>query len=166
MTNTPEIHLDLLVSLKAVHNAAPGTLISWHLLDVVPFGAATSPDLDNHIIKARLTLHRSETEAYLYNLQSPEPSLFLVIRTDENAAPEIHLATVSPYEAQDYMDGDEEQVERIVMTDDMLHWLHDFIAANDKKEPFKKRRRDAKKTDDEKFGKTPIFLSDKDRLKL
>ncbi|MGI9464180.1 MAG: DUF3305 domain-containing protein, partial [Aestuariivirgaceae bacterium] len=54
-----------------------------------------------------LELHRAEAEAYLYNLQSPEPSIFAVLRHDEEseeAVPfDVHVVTASPYEAQDYL---------------------------------------------------------------
>ena len=36
-----------------------------------------------HAATLELELHRAEAEAYQYNLTSPEPSLFVVLREDE-----------------------------------------------------------------------------------
>ena len=106
-------------------------------------------------------LFSQETEAYLYNLESPTPSLFAVLREDEESVAEVpfdvHLVTASPYEAQDYLDSSEENVERITMDEAMRLWVERFVREHHKKEEFKKRRRDKVKGDEYKFGQEPIF---------
>jgi hypothetical protein len=108
-----------------------------------------------------LELFSQETEAYLYNLQSPSPSLFAVLREDEESVAEVpfdvHLVTASPYEAQDYLDSSEEHVDRINMDDAMRSWVKRFVDEHHQDEEFKKRKRDKVKGDEYKFGQEPIF---------
>ncbi len=107
-----------------------------------------------------LELHASETEAYLYNLGSPLPSLFLVLREDDASVMEvpfaIHLITASPYEAQDYMDSSEEHVDRIAMDEGMKAWVERFVSINHQEQDFKKRKRDKLDIDEHKFGQEPL----------
>ena len=105
-------------------------------------------------------LHRAETEAYLYNLQSPEPSLFAVVRHDEESEEDvpfdIHVATLSPYEAQDYLDCSEEQVDRLALPNDLAVWMEGFVEAHHVEQEFKKRRRDKVSVEEHKFGQESI----------
>ncbi len=107
-----------------------------------------------------LELHRAETEAYLYNLQSPEPSVFAVLRQDEEsdaAVPfDVHVVTVSPYEAQDYMDSSEEQVDRLNLPPDLKLWLERFVEMYHVEQEFKKRKRDKVDIEEHKFGQEPL----------
>ena len=107
-----------------------------------------------------LELHRAEAEAYLYNLQSPEPSIFAVLRHDEEseeAVPfEVHVVTASPYEAQDYLDSSEEHVDRIVLPAELAGWMQEFVDEHYIEEEFKKRRRDKVSMEEHKFGQESL----------
>ncbi len=113
-----------------------------------------------HAATLELELHRAEAEAYHYNLSSPEPSLFVVLREgdgEESGAPILaELVTASPYEAQDYLDSSEELVERILMPADIQVWVSDFVQAHYKEQPFKKRKRDKVEVEEYKFGQEPL----------
>ncbi len=90
-----------------------------------------------------LELHVKETEGYRLNLATGLPTVFVVLRYDDEAEAGIvpFLATVSPYEAQNCLDGDEDLVEPVPMPDVVKDWLADFIANYHVDEPFKKRKR-------------------------
>lgn len=113
-----------------------------------------------HAATLELTMHRAEAEAYQYNLTSPEPSIFVVLREpdeDDDDVPIVaELVTVSPYEAQDYLDSSEELVERILMPDNIKAWVSEFVDAHYKEEPFKKRKRDKLRPEEYKFGQEPL----------
>ncbi len=107
-----------------------------------------------------LMMHSAETESYLYNLESPVPSLFAVLREDEESDAEVpfdvHLVTLSPYEAQDYLDSSEEHVDRITLDEAMLAWMARFVDEHHVAEEFVKRKRNKLRTEDYKFGQEPI----------
>lgn len=113
-----------------------------------------------HAATLELCLHRAEAEAYQYNLTSPEPSVFLVLRVDEEDDDDVpivaELVTVSPYEAQDYLDSSEELVERILMPENIKAWVSEFVDAHYTEEPFKKRKRDKIRPEEYKFGQEPL----------
>ncbi len=112
---------------------------------------------------AQLDLFRKETEAYIANIESSAPSLYVVLRESEreDTPIEVHLVTASPFEAQDYMDSSEETVERIAMPDELLEMIGKFIDDHHVEETFRKRKRDEVDLNEEKFGKEPIFISRK-----
>jgi len=96
-----------------------------------------------HAGSLELELFRKETEGYKHNLSLEQPSVFIVLREgDEDDPQEItpFLATVCPYEAQDYMDSGEDIVEQVPMPDSVAAWLAVFIEAHHVDEPFKKRK--------------------------
>lgn len=117
----------------------------WRLLteepDRVRYHAATLP----------LELHRGDTEAYVANLESAAPAIYVVLRTDTEDASghEVvpHHVTVSPYEAQHYLHSGEEIVERMLLPDALLTWVKDFTDTHHEAEVFVKRRRDRVPTD-------------------
>lgn len=115
----------------------------WRVLreedDAIEFHAAT----------VEVELHGADTEAYLHGLSAKEPAVYVVLRdTGEGDCPlEVVLATVSPYEAQDYCDSGEEIVEKVPMPDAVQAWIEDFIAKHHIEETFIKRKRDKKKVD-------------------
>lgn len=90
-----------------------------------------------------LELHVKETEGYLLNLGTKLPSVYVVLRYDDEVEAGIapFLATVCPYEAQNCLDGDEDLVETVPMPDAVKAWLADFVAEYHVDEPFKKRKR-------------------------
>ena len=167
MTNQGEHHLDCLVLLKAVQPVAPLAPLSWQIITIQPANTLLKEDAPDLILKARLTLYPPDREAYEYNLACPEPSLFLILRTSDNeGAPHLHSLTASPFEAQDYQDGEGEIIERWQLEGEIKTWLEDFMQTHAEQEPFKKRKRGPRTEEKQQFGKTPIFLDNKDRLKL
>ena len=120
----------------------------------VQFHAATLP----------LELFRKETEGYKYNLSLDQPSVFVVLRDDDDdGSDEVipFMATVCPYEAQDYMDSSEETVQSVPMPDTVASWLAEFVETNHVDEPFKKRKRKAFDPRKEGFDKPPSRVSKK-----
>lgn len=106
--------------------------------EVVEFHAATRP----------LELYVSDTEAYVHELQSRSPSIYVVLSPDDSRPGipwKVSLVTASPYEAQDYSDSDEVMVEKIAMPDGMHAWIAAFVAQHHEEEAFVKRKR--RKTD-------------------
>ena len=117
----------------------------WRLMrqegEVAEFHAATLP----------LELHRADVEAYNVSLAMSPPSVFVVLRPDEDpdSKQEIFVqgVTASAYEAQDYTDSGEETVEAVPMPEGLVAWVRDFVAAHFTDEPFIKRKRDKKRID-------------------
>jgi len=107
--------------------------------------------------RAQLELFRKDTEAYIANIASSAPSLYIVLREDEDAPVNVHLVTASPFEAQDYLDSSEELVERISMPEPLLELIGAFIKEHHVEETFRKRKRDEVDLEEQKFGKEPIF---------
>ena len=119
-----------------------------------------------HAATVPLELHRKETEGYLFNLNDKVPALYVVMREDEDSPDgempyAVHIVTASPFEAQDYLDSGEDLVERIAMPPMLLDWVKAFVAEHHVEETYKKRKRDSLKTEEQKFGKEPIFISRK-----
>lgn len=118
---------------------------SWKLLredgDVSEYHAST----------VDLTLYVSDTEAYVHELQSQQPSIYVVMRdaedADDDAPLDVLKVTASPYEAQDYCDSGEETVERVSMPTSVLEWVAAFVAEHHIEEEFVKRRRDKLRID-------------------
>ena len=109
--------------------------------DTVDFHAGTLP----------LTLHRSETEAYLTAISCDVPKLYVVMRTplhDSETRPlDLLTVTASPYEAQDYTDNGEDIVEPVAMPPAMIAWIQSFIDKHHHDEVFIKRKRDKSRID-------------------
>lgn len=132
-------------------------------------GGAVGGDL--YFADAVLDLHHAEAEAYAENLQSSDPSIYLVLRQgedeDEDAgfgtaeeesdpdAPDMHLAelSLSPYNIQDYEDCGEDQVEKLPLVGPIHDFVEEFVAAHFRPEPFKKRVRDRANMDAHRGGR-------------
>lgn len=126
--------------------AAPA---QWTLLrrdgDVSEFHAATLP----------LELYASDTEAYVHELQTREPSIYIVL--SPNAASQefpwkVTLVTASPYESQDYCDNDEVMVAKVAMPEGMKAWISDYVSRHHEEEVFIKRKRRNASVDDVEDG--------------
>ncbi len=107
----------------------------------------------------RLTLYRADTEAYRFNLEA-EPRIYVVLRLCDEASAlpyQLHLVTLSPYEAQDHLDSDEDIVEALPLVPQILEFLEAFVATQPEPPAFKKRRRDKAVPDRLQFSKEPIF---------
>jgi Protein of unknown function (DUF3305) len=103
-----------------------------------------------HAATVELELWRTEAEAYLTELSTRVPSVYVVLR---QAAPgaaqdvEVLLATVSPYEAQDYADTGEEIVDQVAMPEGLVAWVDQFVRRHHAEEVFVKRRRGKSRVD-------------------
>ena len=114
-----------------------------------------------YVAEASIDLHRAEAEGYAENLQSSDPSVYIVLRDGDlsedfseiNSKREddidIHLAEVSlsPYHIQDYEDCGEDRVEKVPLYGPIADLLEKFVEFHFHPEEFKKRKRDKKKID-------------------
>ena len=110
--------------------------------------------------EASIDLHRAEAEAYAENLQSSDPSIYIVLRDglvdddiDDKSAHEeidIHLAEVSlsPYNIQDYEDSGEDLIRKVPLSGPISKLLEKFVEKHFEPETFIKRKRDKAKLDD------------------
>ena len=100
--------------------AIPGApeVNEWRVLTTEPgrirYHAGTLP----------LEIHHKETEGYRLNLATARPALYVVLRYDEEVETGIvpFMVTACPYEAQNYLDGDEDLVESMPMPDAVAAW--------------------------------------------
>ena len=159
----------LIIEKQLINNAWESH--RWVIHDLVPLNLSTGdghpPSNDIHFeplrqsgigeiqdllftAEASLDLHRAEAEAYADNLASAEPSIYAVLRKNEDdddfgdGEVDIHLAEISlsPYNIQDYEDCGEDQVEKLPLQGPIAVFVKDFVDAHFKPEPFKKRKRD------------------------
>ncbi len=109
--------------------------------DVVEYHAATVP----------LELWRTDTEAYLTELSTRSPSIYVIMRETESSTDgpplEVVLATASPYDAQDYADNGEDIVELVPMPMPLLALIREFIDEHHHEEKFVKRKRNKSRVD-------------------
>lgn len=104
--------------------------------------------VEYHAGTVSLQLFAADTEAYLHGLSAREPSVFVILRQNQATHPlDVLLATVSPYEAQDYADSGEELVEKVPMPPALRAWVEDFIERHHHEAAFVKRKRDKKRID-------------------
>ena len=114
-----------------------------------------------YVADASIDLHRAEAEGYAENLQSSDPSIYIVLRDgdllddneevdNENNSVDIHLAEVSlsPYNIQDYEDCGEDKVEKVPLYGPIAELLNKFVGVHFHPEEFKKRKRDKKNIDE------------------
>ncbi len=90
-----------------------------------------------------LELHRSEAEGYFLNITAPEPKVFVMWRTrDEAADPPVFpvIVTVSYNQAARMLDGGE-RVDAVPLPAAILAWMQPFVAEHYKPEPKKRLRR-------------------------
>jgi hypothetical protein len=108
-----------------------------------------------------LTLHTTDVDAYLHNLVSPRPSIYVVLRSEEDLAGAVpfrlDLVTANPYDAEAYMEGDGTLIAARPMPAAVKEWIEAFVAAHHKAEPFRKRQRTKIEIEAHTFGQEPIF---------
>lgn len=142
---------------------------TWHTVAVLPGAPERAPwqALDSgpgwvryHAANLPLELFGKETEGYKYNLSTPVPSVYVVLRAEEGSEHEVtpFLATVSPYEAQDYQDAGDDLVDAVAMSPEIAEWVGAFIERYHKDEPFYKRKR--KRHDEDRADSGPPRLKD------
>jgi len=83
-----------------------------------------------------LKLKRDEAEGYYLNVSSPEPSVFVMWRMEEDRGVPQYL-TVSYDEASRWMDGGE-QVDRLPMPPEIFAWAGEWVEKNYRPEPKKR----------------------------
>ncbi len=121
-------------AVSLIPGAAP--VAEWRLLrhdgECARYHAATLP----------LEIHRTDTEAYKYNL-SGRPAVYVVMReTEDGTFPwqPVEL-TVSPWDAQAHNETAEDRIEVVPMPEPVIAWLKDFVDRHHVDRPFLKRRR-------------------------
>ena len=90
-----------------------------------------------------LELHPRETMMYRDNLLGRSPSAYVVLQLDATAEPHgvaVRLVTVSPGDAEAYMDG-AYSVDPVPLPDVIAAWLEDYVAQFHVDEAFRKRKR-------------------------
>jgi hypothetical protein len=110
---------------------------------------------DYHAATLRLDLYVSDTEAYVHELQTRQPSVYVVLSPDTSSQDfpwKVTLVTASPYEAQDYCDSAEVLVEKVAMPDGMQAWVADFVSRHHEEEKFVKRKRRNWRAEDAEDG--------------
>lgn len=90
-----------------------------------------------------IELFRGETDGYRTNLSQDPPVVYVVLRRTaggEELEFEPFMATVCPYEAMNYSEGNDDVVEGVPMPPDVMDWLREFVAAHHVDKPFVKRK--------------------------
>lgn len=143
----------------------PWQSFSWRAVAVIP-GA---PEIDEWRVLAEgpgwtqhhagtlpLEIFNTETEGYRHNLSTEAPKVYVVLRYDDEAETGIvpFLVTVCAFEAQNYLDGDEDLVEPAPMPEVVAAWLQDFVAEHHVDQPRYKRKRNV--ASKERAGKPGI----------
>jgi hypothetical protein len=119
----------------------------WQLVGAVPdVGGEPRTIVQHEKVMRRLhpgfevTLFPDEAEGYFLNVSSQDPSVFVSIRHDEGAEDRYPFqATLSYNEAARWMDGGE-KVERTSAWPELIAWMGEWVEANYRPEPKKRRR--------------------------
>lgn len=138
---------------------------AWRAVAVLP-GSERGPweemrrdgdAVEYHAGARPMTLHRTDTEAYLVALSNEPPVVYVILREAEDAAPdappELVAVTASPFEAQDHSDTGEDMVEPVPAPPALIAWISAFIERHHEDERFIKRRRDKRRVDLVEDGK-------------
>ena len=78
---------------------------------------------------SNLILHKTETDSYRLNIRQTEPCIYVVLKPSgrQDAAPDVHLVTVAPDEAEAYLEGDEWIVGGVPMPGPLRDLVRTFI---------------------------------------
>lgn len=115
----------------------PPELAEWAVLaesgTVMRFHAGIRP----------LTIHSADTKVYKDNLESPTPSVYVVLRRGSSPSGwRLYLVTVDPSEAHSHADVGDDLVEALPMPEPILRWLAPFVARHHVERKQWKRKRD------------------------
>lgn len=112
-----------------------------------------------HYAPVPVTLHRKMGEAYDANVETEEPSLWIMLDdADREPVPyTVRGVTADPYEALGMLDAGEGLVERVPMPGELVRWMAEYIKQMPEPEKFRKRKRTSAKVEEPQFGKEPIF---------
>jgi hypothetical protein len=112
-----------------------------------------------------IELFRGETEGYLNNLSQVSPVVYVVLRKNEDAQNpeegleyEPFLATVCPYEAMGYSEGNDDVVEGVPMPPEVMAWVQAFVQRHHVDTPFVKRKNKRHQDD---YGGQPAAMRDR-----
>lgn len=116
----------------------------------------------------RVELFRDDPEAYLLNLQSPQPCFWVMWRADEDrlldgepmAVPQ--LVTLSYHEAGSLLDA-QERVEQVAAPPEVVEWLRAFVDATYVPEPKRRKRPESFRPLADRFGQPARVSTDKQR---
>ncbi|MEO7743246.1 MAG: DUF3305 domain-containing protein [Usitatibacter sp.] len=119
----------------------------WSLVGVVPDagGEVRTIVRDADVLQRihpgfDVILYRDEAEGYFLNVSSESPSAFVSLRLAEaTGEPYPFQVTLSYNEAARWMDSSE-RVERAVVWPDLAAWLGEWVEANYRPEPKKRRK--------------------------
>lgn len=137
---------------------------NWRAIAVLPGAASENwkelrregEVVEYHAATVDLELYRTDTEAYLTELSTRTPAIYVVLRESTNCDAvqdvEVLLATVSPYDAQDYADSGEEIVEQVPMPEGIIGWVYAYVTKHHEHEVFVKRKRSKKFEDRAESG--------------
>ena len=106
-----------------------------------------------------LELFPKETEGYKVNLSQDPARLYVVLRNEEEGLCDHEvlpfLVTACPYEAQDYLDSGEEQVDAVPMPEAVIAFVETYVGRHHVEERFYKRKRKRADSADEAFARPP-----------
>lgn len=90
-----------------------------------------------------MELHPRETISYRANLVSEKPSIYVVLRADAGAPHgwRLELVTPSPADAEAYLEGAADIVDKVPMPPEVMAWLETYVEAFHVEQQFRKRRR-------------------------
>lgn len=133
---------------------------SWHVVDVLPGAPEAAPwtmlgetgDATRWLAgTADLVLFKGETSNYKYNLEAPEPAVYVVLRrADAPPGMTLLIATVDPGEAHAHADTGDDLVEAVPMPGPVRAWVEAFVATHHVEKGRYKRERD--RADPESMG--------------
>lgn len=96
-----------------------------------------------HAGTVELAIYHRETESYKYNLESTNPSVYVVLRpSNDERGIMLHTAIVGAGEAHAYAETNEDMVEAVPMPDAVRAWVSAFVEAHHVEQVRYKRQRD------------------------
>ena len=148
-----EAHLAIGVVIRKQPGATRWARWIWQPVAVLP-GAGPADwhemrrdgdAVEYHAATVVLEVHRKETEGYRVALSNDPPSVYVILRPNEDPAAErdvdVFKVTASAFEAQDYLDSGEEIIEAVPMPPELIAWLSAFVDRHHVDEEFIKRKR-------------------------
>jgi Protein of unknown function (DUF3305) len=101
---------------------------------------------------AELALYPSDTDSYKFNLESSNPSVFVMLRPEESGVG-VRLvgATVCAAEATAHSESGVDMIEAMAMPRDIFDWVQSFVATHHVERESYKRTRD--RADPEAMGR-------------
>ena len=129
--------LPVRVTLERTEGSGRWASAVWQAVALTPEFTPTNAGCPELVLE----LHRKETEGYRTNLASAR-AVYVVLRPGRDGVlSEPFLATVCPFEAQDYADDADSRVDAVAMPDSIAAWVTAFVRRHHVEEPFRKRSR-------------------------